>query len=231
MNKEQKSKFVHEVFENIHTQYDKANNRISFGLQKKWKEDLVNKILEDTPKNGKVLDVCCGTGDISISLAEKRGDLSITGVDFSSAMLNEAVKKSENLNIVWQKADALSLPFEDSSFSVATISFGLRNTVDYEKVLKEMIRVVKKDGYIYCLDSFVPDNMWIQPFYKMYFKYIMPLFGGWKKYYKEYVWLYESTEQFLKKKELISLYEKLALKEIKYCSKICGACLIIQGKK
>ncbi len=182
-------------------------------------------------KNGKVLDVCCGTGDISISLAEKRGDLSITGVDFSSAMLNEAVKKSENLNIVWQKADALSLPFEDSSFSVATISFGLRNTVDYEKVLKEMIRVVKKDGYIYCLDSFVPDNMWIQPFYKMYFKYIMPLFGGGKKYYKEYVWLYESTEQFLKKKELISLYEKLALKEIKYCSKICGACLIIQGKK
>ena len=94
-----------------------------------------------------------------------------------------------------------------------------------------MIRVVKKDGYIYCLDSFVPDNMWIQPFYKMYFKYIMPLFGGGKKYYKEYVWLYESTEQFLKKKELISLYEKLTLKEIKYCSKICGACLIIQGKK
>ena len=231
MNNEEKSKYVHDVFENIHNQYDKANNRISFGLQKKWKEDLVNKILEDTPKNGKVLDVCCGTGDISISLAEKRGDLSITGVDFSSAMLNEAVKKSENLNIVWQKADALSLPFEDSSFSVATISFGLRNTVDYEKVLKEMIRVVKKDGYIYCLDSFVPDNMWIQPFYKMYFKYIMPLFGGWKKYYKEYVWLYESTEQFLKKKELISLYEKLALKEIKYCSKICGACLIIQGKK
>ena len=231
MNNEEKSKYVHDVFENIHNQYDKANNRISFGLQKKWKEDLVNKILEDTPKNGKVLDVCCGTGDISISLAEKRGDLSITGVDFSSAMLNEAVKKSENLNIVWQKADALSLPFEDSSFSVATISFGLRNTVDYEKVLKEMIRVVKKDGYIYCLDSFVPDNMWIQPFYKMYFKYIMPLLGGGKKYYKEYVWLYESTEQFLKKKELISLYEKLALKEIKYCSKICGACLIIQGKK
>lgn len=231
MNNEEKSKYVHDVFENIHNQYDKANNRISFGLQKKWKEDLVNKILEDTPKNGKVLDVCCGTGDISISLAEKRGDLSITGVDFSSAMLNEAVKKSENLNIVWQKADALSLPFEDSSFSVATISFGLRNTVDYEKVLKEMIRVVKKDGYIYCLDSFVPDNMWIQPFYKMYFKYIMPLFGGGKKYYKEYVWLYESTEQFLKKKELIFLYEKLALKEIKYCSKMCGACLIIQGKK
>ena len=231
MNNEEKSKYVHDVFENIHNQYDKANNRISFGLQKKWKEDLVNKILEDTPKNGKVLDVCCGTGDISISLAEKRGDLSITGVDFSSAMLNEAVKKSENLNIVWQKADALSLPFEDSSFSVATISFGLRNTVDYEKVLKEMIRVVKKDGYIYCLDSFVPDNMWIQPFYKMYFKYIMPLFCGAKKYTKEYVWIYEATEQFLKKKELISLYEKLALKEIKYCSKICGACLIIQGKK
>ena len=116
-------------------------------------------------------------------------------------------------------------------FITENLIWDIRNTVDYEKVLKEMIRVVKKDGYIYCLDSFVPDNVWIRPFYKVYFKYIMPLFGGGKKYYKEYVWLYESTEQFLKKKELISLYEKLALKEIKYSSKMCGACLIIQGKK
>ena len=168
MNKKQKSEFVHEVFENIHTQYDKANNRISLGLQKSWKQDLVDKIAEEIPKNSDFLDVCCGTGDISIWLAEKRKDLNISGVDFSSAMLNEAIKKSKGLDIVWKEADALCLPFEDCSFSAVSISFGLRNTVDYEKVLKEMIRVVKKDGYIYCLDSFVPDCLWIQPFYKIY---------------------------------------------------------------
>ena len=93
MNKEQKSKFVHEVFENIHTQYDSANNKISFGLQKNWKQELVDKIVKEIPKNADFLDVCCGTGDISIWLAEKRKDLNIVGIDFSSAMLNEAVKK------------------------------------------------------------------------------------------------------------------------------------------
>ena len=140
-------------------------------------------------------------------------------------------KKSKDLDIVWKEADALCLPFKDCSFSAVAISFGLRNTVDYEKVLSEMIRVVKKDGSVYCLDSFVPDCLWIQPFYKIYFKYIMPLFGGGKKYYKEYVWLYESTQQFLKKKELILLYEKLGLKEIKHHSKMFGVCVMIQGKK
>ena len=116
MNKEQKSKFVHEVFENIHTQYDSANNKISFGLQKNWKQELVDKIVEETPKNSDFLDVCCGTGDISIWLAKKREDLNIIGVDFSSAMLNEAVKKSKDLGIVWKEEDALCLLFEDSSF-------------------------------------------------------------------------------------------------------------------
>ena len=146
MNKEQKSEFVHEVFENIHTQYDKANNRISLGLQRSWKQDLVDKIAEEIPKNSDFLDVCCGTGDISIWLAEKRKDLNISGVDFSSAMLNKTIKKGKGLDIVWKEADALCLPFEDSSFSAVSISFGLRNTVDYEKVLKEIIRIVKKDG-------------------------------------------------------------------------------------
>ena len=94
-----------------------------------------------------------------------------------------------------------------------------------------MIRVVKKGGFIYCLDSFIPNCLWIQPFYKIYFKYIMPLFGGRKKYYKEYVWLYESTQQFLKRKELILLYEKLGLKEIKHCNKMFGVCVMVQGKK
>lgn len=231
MDKKQKSEFVHEVFENIHTQYDKANNRISLGLQKSWKQDLVDKIAEEIPKNSSFLDVCCGTGDISIWLAEKRKDLNVVGVDFSSAMLNEAVKKSKDLDIIWKEADALCLPFEDCSFESVAISFGLRNTVDYEKVLSEMMRVAKEDGYIYCLDSFVPDCSLVKPFYKIYFKYVMPLFGGGKKYYKEYVWLYESTQQFLKKKELISLYEKIGLREIKHCSKMYGVCVLIQGKK
>lgn len=94
-------------------------------------------------------------------MVKKREDLNIIGVDFFFVMLNEVVKKSKNLNIVWKEVDVLCLLFKDFSFLVVVIFFGLRNIVDYEKVLKEMIRVVKKDGFIYCLDFFVLDCLWI----------------------------------------------------------------------
>ncbi|EFS21549.1 ubiquinone/menaquinone biosynthesis methyltransferase [Fusobacterium gonidiaformans 3-1-5R] len=232
MKEEKKSEKVHGVFETISKEYDKANDRISLGFQRKWKGMLVQKLLEETEKQGRVLDVCCGTGDISIWIAKKRNDLNIVGLDFSSSMLREAEKKSRGLsNILWKEGDAMALPFEEHSFSAACISFGLRNTADYEMVLREMKRVLKEDGILYCLDSFVPDNRWIRPCYQMYFKYMMPFLGGGKKHYQEYFWLYESTQQFLRKQELLLLYQKLGLRELKVYSKMYGACVLIQGKK
>ncbi|WP_410207877.1 ubiquinone/menaquinone biosynthesis methyltransferase [Fusobacterium sp.] len=232
LKKEQKSEYVYNIFQTISHTYDKGNNRISLGLQKYWKKLLIEKLKTETKNNGSVLDVCCGTGDITIYLAEKRQDLTVTGVDFSPAMLEEAKKKKKNLkNIKWICGDALSLPVPDENYSAACISFGLRNTSDYEQTLSQMIKVIKKGGTIYCLDSFVPDNILIQPFYKLYFKYIMPLLGGGKRNYKEYLWLYESTHEFLRKQDLVSLYEKLGLKEIRSTSKMFGACVLIQGKK
>lgn len=232
MNKIQKSKHVYGVFEKISGEYDQANNRISLGLQKKWKEMLIQKVVEESPKDSKILDVCCGTGDISIGIAEKRRDLTLVGLDFSPAMLKEAERKSKELpQIIWKKGDAVALPFPENHFSAACISFGLRNTPDYEKVLSEMKRVVKEQGTIYCLDSFVPENSWIKPFYQMYFKYIMPFLGGGKEHYQEYLWLYESTQEFLSRKELLALFDKIGFREIKNWRKLFGACVLIQGKK
>ena len=232
MNKELKSKYVYEVFQNISTKYDSANTRISLGLQKQWKNFLVKQISDTVPAEGSLVDICCGTGDIAIWCAQKRKDIKVTGMDFSPAMLKVAKEKSGQMdNVCWIEGDALSLPFPDNSFSAACISFGLRNTSDYEKVIAEIKRVIKENGTIYCLDSFVPDNKLIQPFYKLYFKYFMPLLGGGKTNYKEYLWLYKSTHDFLRKDELISLYEKVGLKDIKFKSKMFGACVLVQGKK
>lgn len=232
MNAEQKSEHVYQIFETISQKYDSANNRISLGMQNKWKKILIEKIVKDIPKNSNFLDICCGTGDIAIQVSKQRKDLNIIGADFSPSMLEKAKEKSKEIkNIIWKKENALSLSFEKEKFSSVCISFGLRNTADYEKTLSEMKRVVKKDGIIYCLDSFVPEKIWIKPFYKFYFKYIMPILGGGKKHYKEYLWLYESTNNFISKNELISLYKKIGLKDIKYKSKMFGACVLVQGKK
>ena len=227
--KEQK---VYSIFQNISGNYDQANDRISLGMQKKWRKLMIDRVIANAPRGTRVLDVCCGTGDIALQIANARHDLKVTGIDFSPAMLNVAkTKKNGKKNVHFVQGNAMKLPYRDNCFSVACISFGLRNTADYRQVLQEMDRVVSKGGYIYCLDSFVPDCAIIRPFYRFYFKWGMPLLGGGKKYYQEYQWLYESTQQFLHRKELEVLYRRLGLRAVGHKSRMFGACVLVWGKK
>ena len=125
MDEQAKKTKVLRVFETIADGYDAANERISLGSQRSWKKMLTDSVKRRAPK--KILDVCCGTGDIAIALAEQDPAAAVTGIDFSPAMLDEAKKKSRNLeNVTWLYGDAADLPFTDDQFQAATISFGLR---------------------------------------------------------------------------------------------------------
>ena len=158
MNKEEK---VLGIFETISENYDAANDRISLGMQKGWKKHLISAVKSSTPK--KVLDVCCGTGDISLMLSAE--GIGVTGLDFSPAMLKVAKEKDADSKVNWIQGNAMELPFEDGSFDACTISFGLRNTPDFEQVLREMKRVSR--GNVYVLDSFIPENKFVYPFFKL----------------------------------------------------------------
>lgn len=226
-----KPQCVYEVFQNISDSYDHANMMISLGLQKFWKAQLIKKIVRGTDQGARVLDVCCGTGDIAIAIGEKREDLRISGLDFSPAMLRQAKKKGRHLeNVRWRRGDAMHLPYKDGTFGAASISFGLRNTGDYEQVIREMKRVVRDQGYVYCIDSFVPDLKIIRPFYDLYFHYIMPFLGGGTKHRDEYLWLWESTKKFVTKKQLLTLFEDTGLTACGYQSMMFGACVLVWGK-
>jgi len=209
MNKEEK---VLNVFQNISENYDAANDRISLGMQTSWKKHLTDAVRASGVK--KVLDVCCGTGDISLTLAKE--GLDVVGLDFSSAMLNVAKEKeaaSFNKKAVsWIEGNAMKLPFEDDAFDCATISFGLRNTKDYKEVLTEMKRVTKHNVYV--LDSFIPTNKLVYPFYRIYFKNLVPLIGGVGKYKEEYQWLFESTDAFLRPTELEDLLYQVGFAKV-----------------
>ncbi len=223
---------VYHVFQEISGSYDKANERISLGLEKRWKKELVQEVSAKTAQGDSVLDVCCGTGDIAIALAKSCSAVRVVGIDFSPAMLEAAEKKSGRLaNISWQIGDAMHLPFADNTFAAACISFGLRNTASYLDVLQEMRRVVRPGGWVYCLDSFVPDSPWIRPFYAVYFRGIMPVLGGGFRHRKEYVWLWQSTKAFLRKKELLDLFGKAGLVERTLKSHMFGACVLHKGRK
>lgn len=221
---------VYDIFERIAAGYDRANMRISLGLHKQWKKALTRRLIQNTPLRTQILDVCCGTGDIALQVAKQRPDLHVVGLDFSPAMLAEAKRKASG-NVQFVQGNAMSLPAADNTCAAVCISFGLRNTANYVRTLQEMRRVVKPDGYIYCLDSFVPDNPFIRPFYRIYFRFLMPLFGGGFSGAQEYRWLYESTEHFLRKRELTQLFRCVGIKEIETESKMFGACALVWGKK
>ncbi len=224
---------VHEVFESIAAQYDRANSRISLGRHRAWKSALVRPAHEAAAEPGAigaVLDVCCGTGDVTELLADDP-NLKVSGLDFSDSMLEVARYRTAGRdNVTLIEGDAMDLPFADDSFDAALISYGLRNTPDYETVLREMCRVTRPGGVVACLDASVPENTAVLPFYTLYYKHVMPWLGGGASKHDEYDWLYQSTQEFLRKDELRELFERVGLTDVRVRSFMFGASALHTGR-
>lgn len=227
----EKARKVHDVFERIAATYDGTNGRISLGMEGQWKHALTRAVARHVPPAGQVLDVCCGTGDIALAIQRQRPDVHITGLDFSAAMLREAQRKDTRRTIHWQQGDAQHLPFHTQLFSAVTISFGLRNTTDYERVIAEMYRVTKPGGWFYCLDSYVPPGALIRPGYELYFRYIMPLLGGGMRQVQAYRWLWQSTQQFLRSHEVTTLLQQVGWQQVQETRFLFGACVLHCAQK
>lgn len=213
-SKEQK---VHSVFESISTDYDKMNSVISFNLHKKWRADIMKRM--NVKAGSKALDVCCGTADWTISMAQSVGSQGhVTGLDFSNAMLTSAAPKTDkHPNITLIQGNAMELPFEDHTFDYVTIGFGLRNVPDYEKALKEMYRVVKPGGIVACLETSQSEIPGYRQLFRLYFNYIMPVFGKlFAKSYNEYSWLQESADEFPGREELAQLFKSAGFTQVDY---------------
>ena len=184
----------------------------------------------EEPRIGLVLDVCCGTGDITEHIARKHQDILVVGLDFSEKMLEVATQRTVNLNnVLLVNGNAMQLPFDDNTFDAAVISFGLRNTPDYRAVLQQMKRVTHAGGVVACLDASVPENKFVRPFYQFYYKHIMTLLGGGKSLHKQYEWLYESTQGFLSKQDLANLFENIGLEQVSFDSFMCGSAALHMG--
>lgn len=173
-----KEERVHRVFEKISDHYDRMNSVISFKRHVAWRKDTMKRM--NVQKGTKALDVCCGTADWTIALAEAVGpNGEVYGLDFSRNMLKvgeEKVKERGFQHVTLVHGNAMSLPFPDNTFDYVTIGFGLRNVPDYMTVLKEMYRVVKPGGKVVCLETSQPTLIGFRQLYYAYFRYIMPFF-------------------------------------------------------
>ncbi|MBW3592122.1 MAG: ubiquinone/menaquinone biosynthesis methyltransferase [Actinobacteria bacterium] len=160
---------VRTMFDRIAPIYDAMNRVMTGGLDGGWRRLAAAAVVRP---GDRVLDVCCGTGDLALAAERFGGD--VTGVDFSPQMVERARAKSTAVE--WLQADAVSLPFEDGTFDVVTVGFGIRHFADLEEGLRELARVLRPDGRLACLEITRPTGL-LRPFFRVWFDTLIPLLG------------------------------------------------------
>lgn len=199
-----------ELFNSIAKNYDKINNAISLFTHHFFRQNAINQICD---KHYKILDLCCGTGDICRILQSKYPDAEITGIDFSHNMLEIAKKQLPKIKFIEQ--DVTTLPFEEKTFDLCTISFGLRNVDDLQKVLKEIKRVLKDEGIFFNLDLGKPNRFWnivLKPYMYIFVPLLGKLSHGKSVPLKYFV---HSNESFPSPENLKKIYESLGFEQFK----------------
>jgi demethylmenaquinone methyltransferase/2-methoxy-6-polyprenyl-1,4-benzoquinol methylase len=220
------SKKVQEMFTEIAPRYDLLNHLLSLELDRLWRARAAKR-LRPVFLNGeaRVLDLCCGTGDLAIAL-NRRYTAHVTGVDFAHSMLVRAKKKSARLNsktlaqlrpIRYIEADALRLPFADGTFDLVTSAFGFRNLANYEAGLREIHRVLKPGGTAAILEFAEPPEGLLGGLYRWYFCNVLPKIGGLISRDKAaYKYLPKSVARFFRPSELAALLTSVGYQSVDY---------------
>ncbi|TVR16686.1 MAG: bifunctional demethylmenaquinone methyltransferase/2-methoxy-6-polyprenyl-1,4-benzoquinol methylase UbiE [Balneolaceae bacterium] len=172
------SEKVRTMFADIADDYDRINGILSFGVHNAWRKKTV---MESGAKPGdRILDCATGTGDLALEFKKTVGHEGyVIGTDFCKEMIEHAPGKADKQQMVvdFEVADAMDLPYEDNSFTIASIAFGIRNVDDPLICLKEMARVVKSGGRVVVLEFGQPKGVVRFPF-QFYSKHVMPTIGG-----------------------------------------------------
>jgi len=229
-----KKEYLINLFGTVHQRYDLLNHVLSLYLDKGWRKSLVEQVHSVHLK--RILDVCTGTGDLAVEFAKRHPGAEIIGVDISDQMLKIGHEKIKSLGlngrIVLQQSDLFHLPFKDEVFEVVSIGFGLRNLHDFKSGIKEMVRVLKKDGLLLILELSLPQVPLLKNIYLFYLKNIVPKIGGLISGSKSsYAYLSSSIIGFPKKDEVIELLKAEGLSNINYQSLSGGIAAIYVGKK
>ena len=205
---QQKKGLVKDVFNKVFKKYDLMNDLMSLGIHRIWKKNLIQMMNPSNKK--KLIDVACGTGDITkLYLEYTNNNSTILCVDSNINMIKECKKNLKKYkNIKWKVSNAERLNVPDNSFDFYTISFGLRNTKNIDRSLKEAHRVLKKGGRFLCLEFSKIENNNLDFLYKNYSK-LIPKIGeivvGEKKPYE---YLVKSIEKFVNQDQLLELMKK-----------------------
>jgi demethylmenaquinone methyltransferase / 2-methoxy-6-polyprenyl-1,4-benzoquinol methylase len=230
---ESASRAVREMFTSIAPRYDLLNHLLSANVDKLWWRRTARAFRHILSRRGaRVLDLCCGTGDMAFALRQQATAAAITGADFSHAMLVRArAKTTAESPVAWVESDALRLPFPDNSFDLVTSAFGFRNLADYDAGLGEIFRVLRPGGECGILDFSEPGGI-VGKVYNVYFKSVLPRIG--KLISGDngaYAYLPASVKRFPSPPELIDRMANAGLRENSWTPYTFGIAGLFRGKK
>lgn len=226
----QRAAKVQDLFSSIAPRYDLINDLQSFGLHRLWKRRLVQ--MSGAQPGRKVLDVCCGTGDIALQCSALGAD--VTGLDFNRAMLEIARQRAQAAGqpVTFLSGDALHLPFPDAEFDAVTVAYGLRNLADVEGGLSEMHRVAKPGGRLLVLDFGKPPNRALRWAYFTYLRGWVPLFGRLVcGDAAAYAYILESLRHYPAQEGVAELMKKLSCLGVQVVHLLGGIMSINYGQK
>ncbi len=222
---------VREMFSGIAKRYDFLNHLLSGNVDKRWRRIVATRVREKlSSSNARVLDVACGTGDLSLTLFENTG-ARVIGADFCRPMLEIAATKIPN-ELPLIEGDALQLPFRDGAFDVVTIAFGLRNLSSIEGGLAELRRVLKPGGWVAVLEFSRPANAMLRPLFGMYFTKVLPLMGGLISGKRTaYSYLPASVQKFPDQQQLSLLMQRAGFDQVQFENLTGGIAALHMGRR
>ncbi|MEO7673164.1 MAG: bifunctional demethylmenaquinone methyltransferase/2-methoxy-6-polyprenyl-1,4-benzoquinol methylase UbiE [Pyrinomonadaceae bacterium] len=228
------AKAVRAMFSGIARKYDLLNHVLSVNIDKRWRKVVREKlagILAD--ENAVVLDVACGTGDLSLEL-QRHANARVIGTDFCHPMLAIANEKTAKLDlpVPYVEADAMQLSFANESFDAVTIAFGLRNLSNFEDGLRELRRILKPGGRVAVLEFSTPLVPGFAALFNFYFTSILPRIGGMVSGSRgAYEYLPDSVSKFPDQKKLVEMMIGTGFENVGYKNLTGGIAAIHTGSK
>jgi demethylmenaquinone methyltransferase/2-methoxy-6-polyprenyl-1,4-benzoquinol methylase len=204
---------VRAMFDRIAGFYDVMNSVMTAGLHHRWRERAAD--LARLSPGDRALDVATGTGDLAVALAKRVGPSGeVVGSDFSEGMLARAREKAPELR--WEQGNALDLPYENGSFSAATVGFGARNFSDLDRGLREMVRVVRPGGRVVVLEITQPTRPPLSTFFSLWFDRVVPLLGRVASESEAYTYLPSSVKRFPGPEALAGAMHAAGLRDVRW---------------
>ncbi|RUO19046.1 bifunctional demethylmenaquinone methyltransferase/2-methoxy-6-polyprenyl-1,4-benzoquinol methylase UbiE [Aliidiomarina iranensis] len=233
--KGEKANMVAGVFHSVAGKYDLMNDVMSFGIHRLWKRYTID--CSGARRGQKVLDLAGGTGDLAAKFSRMVGpEGEVVLADINDSMLRVGRDKLRDMGIVgnvsYVQADAEKLPFEDNTFDLITIAFGLRNVTDKDAALRSMLRVLKPGGRLLVLEFSKPEVEMLSKAYDMYSFHVMPKMGEFIAKDKDsYQYLAESIRMHPDQETLKGMMEEAGFEQVEYHNLTGGIVALHRGYK